>query len=377
MGDRATLRARIRFLQPMAREIGAAPGTDETGFACVPELRVGDRLYTTWHEAVEREIASLELPITEPIRSASLFSFPKSLTVEPIYDDEHRLFGSIRRRLDALSGQIEYRIEAIDVEVCKFTGRIANRTPVTLSEMRDPNALLLRTFASTHAILEAHGAEFLSMTDPPPRYANAAEACRNIGCWPVLVGDEQRGVRGTILASPIILSDYPAIAPESAGDLCDSAEIDEILTLRVMTMTDAEKREMRGVDEFARRILERTEGLQSSQLLKMHGTMRDVQFPGPDFFDAHTRLEHAEVRGVRLEPGNRVRIQPKNRADAIDLVLAGKIGVIEAIEQDAEGRLHFALVLEDDPGRDLGMLRQPGHRFFYAAEEVEPLLENA
>jgi len=110
--------------------------------------------------------------------------------------------------------------------------------------------------------------------------------------------------------------------------------------------------------------------------MKMHGTLRDVSFPGGDFFEESTqRLDHAELDGVSLQAGDRVRIHPKGRADAMDVMLAGKIGLIEAIEQDAEGKVHLALVMEEDPGRDLGMLRQPGHRFFYTLEEVEPMKE--
>ena len=86
-------------------------------------------------------------------------------------------------------------------------------------------------------------------------------------------------------------------------------------------------------------------------------------------------LESVQVADLSLKRGDRVRIRPKGRADVMDLVLEGKIAVIEAIEQDAEARVHFALVLDDDPGKDLGMRRQPGHRFFYTAEEVEPVRE--
>jgi len=246
---------------------------------------------------------------------------------------------------------------------------------MTGAEQDDSDAILLCTFASTHTILRTSGAEFISLTDPPPDYAPAATGCENIGTWPVLVGDEKAQERDTMLSSPIILPDYPQIAPESAGDLCDGLEIDEILTLRVMTMTDDEKNEMRNVDAYARRILERTESLREDDLLKMHGAMRDISFPEPDFFGEHTRLDHVSVSGVALQAGDRVRISPKNRADAMDMMLAGKIGLIEAIEQDAEENIHLAIVLEDDPGRDLGMMRQPGHRFFYALDEVEPMRE--
>jgi len=92
-----------------------------------------------------------------------------------------------------------------------------------------------------------------------------------------------------------------------------------------------------------------------------------------DFFNPATKPETVSIGGVLLRLGDLVRVRPKNRADAMDMALAGKIAIIESIEQDAENKMHLALVLEDDPGRDLGMLRQPGHRFFYGTDEVEPL----
>jgi hypothetical protein len=86
-----------------------------------------------------------------------------------------------------------------------------------------------------------------------------------------------------------------------------------------------------------------------------------------------TQLEHVIVSGVELKQGDRVRLKPRAGGDVFDLVLAGKIAVVEAIEQDYEGQAHLAVVVDDDPGRDLGLLRQPGHRFFFSPEEVEPI----
>ena len=86
-------------------------------------------------------------------------------------------------------------------------------------------------------------------------------------------------------------------------------------------------------------------------------------------------LDQILVNGVLVKCGDRVILRPKGRSDIFDLALAGKIAVIEAIEQDYEGQAHVAVVVEDDPGRDLGMMRQPGHRFFYSTDEVEPLLD--
>jgi hypothetical protein len=83
--------------------------------------------------------------------------------------------------------------------------------------------------------------------------------------------------------------------------------------------------------------------------------------------------EAVRLYGIELRPGDRVRLWPKRHADVLDVALAGKIAAIESIQQDYEGNIHLAVIVEDDPGRDLGLLRQPGHRFFYALDEVEPM----
>ena len=113
------------------------------------------------------------------------------------------------------------------------------------------------------------------MIDPPEPWREIAAGCRNVGTWPVLVGEP--GARDTMLSSPIILYDYPQIAPESPGDLFDATEIDEILTLRILTLTDDEKRAMADVDDRARALLERTESLAREQLMGLHGTIRGLR----------------------------------------------------------------------------------------------------
>jgi hypothetical protein len=276
----------------------------------------------------------------------------------------------------------------VDRAVSKIFVRLMNHTPLSGPAIDREQEVLMRTLASAHVIAQTHGGEFISLTDPPMEYAEAAASCHNIGCWPVLVGDEEKAERDTMLASPIILPDYPKIAAESQGTLFDGLEIDEILTLRIMTMTDEEKREMRNVDQHARALLERTESLSAEHLMKMHGTLRglhpvdeapqDLGSPfDTDIFGNSQRIEGAMVHNTYLRAGDLVRIQPKSRADIMDIALAGKTAVIEAVEQDAEGKVHFAVVLEDDPGRDLGMMRQPGHRFFYGQDEVVPIDQEA
>jgi hypothetical protein len=194
-----------------------------------------------------------------------------------------------------------------------------------------------------------------------------------------------------VLCSPIILYDYPEVAPESAGNFFDGTEMDEMLALRVLTLTETEKEEMRRSDPHARAILERTETLPDEQLARVHGAVRGLRrFTEHDLaeevveavdlidqpfdpFAEHKPIECVRVFGVDLRAGDRVRLWPQKKADILDMEMEGKLAVIEAIEQDLDNNVQFAVVLEEDPGRDLGMLRQTGHRFFFTPEEVEPL----
>lgn len=372
----------VRFLQPLARDVARLPepvkewnAAAEAKGEIVATLAVGDKIFQTWQEATERAVTLPPLPLNDARQVTHEFNFEESRAIEPIKQDDDMIAGYFVRRQPALNGAVEITSEMVEPDAVKIRVRILNQTPVPNELLENAEAVTLRTFASTHTILEAKGGECISLLDPPSQYADAAKACEQIGTWPVLVGDEKKPSRDQMLSSPIILYDYPQIAPESAGDLFDGAEIDEILTLRIQTMTDAEKIEMRQVDEQARKILERTENMTGGDLMKMHGVMRSLRPMNEDFFNPGTRLTTATVAGGSVKAGDRVRIRPKKRADVMDIALNGKIGIIEAVEEDVEGGVQLALVIEDDPGQDLGMLRQPGHRFFYSTDEVELLQE--
>jgi len=385
-GTTTALEVRVRFLHPMTRTIGllSAPAPelpaeiDPGRFSFVPELRIGDKLYQAWQEAVEREIrSSPQVLHSLANRALSMpFHFLSSQTFDPIRDRQSQVIGAIVRRQQSLQGTIHIAAHPLAGEVFKIRVTIENHTPVTAPDLDQPEEVLMRTLASTHTILQSDGGDFFSLVDPPQSQAEASATCSNIGTWPVLVGEKEKSGAATMLSSPIILYDYPEIASESPGEFFDATEIDEILALRVLTMTDQEKWEMSQLDEHAREILHRTEGLPEEDFWKMHGAIRGSKFSGEDFYNPNTRLESVTVLGTDLKVGHRVRIRPQGRADIMDLALEGKIAVIESIEQDAENRVHLALVLEEDPGKDLGMLRQPGHRFFYGSHEVEPLIGN-
>jgi hydrogenase maturation protease len=154
--------------------------------------------------------------------------------------------------------------------------RITNTTPWPQGETvgQGRSDAVRQTFVSTHTILRVQAGAFVSLLEPPPALQAAAEACANLKTWPVLVGDD--GERHTLLSSPIILYDYPRVSPESPGDLFDATEIDELLRLSIMTLTDEEKREMRESDARGREILERTESLSQDHLMQLHAAVRSV-----------------------------------------------------------------------------------------------------
>jgi hydrogenase maturation protease len=170
---------------------------------------------------------------------------------------------------------VELTAERLEEELFQVAVQVTNSTPVDHAEQLSRDEILPHSFAATHTILAAREGEFVSLLDPPDRFRQAAAGCRNAGTWPVLVGEP--GERGTMLSSPIILYDYPEVAAESPGDLFDATEIDEILTLRILTLTDEEKREMRESGDHARRILARTETLPEEQLMKLHGALRGLR----------------------------------------------------------------------------------------------------
>ncbi len=254
---------------------------------------------------------------------------------------ESRLFA-----FPPINGELRVGSVSISDRVFRLTVRIMN-----LSEGTGEDHSML----STHTLLGVEKGAFLSLLDPPEEYKIASNACRNVGTWPVLAGYE--GDRNFMFSSPIILYDYPQIAPESAGDLFDGTEIDEILTLRVLTLSEEEKKEVAAGDNRARNILERTESLPPEAIAKMHGVIRGLR----------------NASKLTFRQGDRVRLHPRKRSDIFDIALDGKIAIVECVEVDFENNLHLAVTVEDDPGRDLGTIRQIGHRFFFGADEVELL----
>ena len=231
--------------------------------------------------------------------------------------------------------------------IFEITVEVHNQSGSAGADWRDRDQALLAALASPQLVLSIAGGSFVSLIDPPEALRGLAARCRNEGTWPVLVGD--RAAASALLSSPIILQDFPQIAPESPGDFFDATEIDEILTLRILTLGDEEKQEMARAGQRARELLERTENLGQERRQALHGAFR---------------------AGTPLRPGAAVRLRPQGRADIFDLALAGKRATVASIEEDLEGRTYVVVTVDDDPGKDLGAY---GHRFFFRPDEVEPL----
>jgi len=234
----AMLDVRLRFLQLIRQRGGMTELTD-------PSL--------AWDEAVERTVEQSDLAIND-------------LLTSPLW---------LRVPLDQLQIELTIAARMLDERACKLRFEVENATPLASGAQAKREEALPLSFVSAHLLLGIHGAKFISLLDPPEEYRAAVAGCSNEGVFPVLAGEEPD--RGILFCSPIILYDYPKIAPESDGDFFDGTEMDEMLTLRVLTMTDAEKQEMLKVDPRARRILERTEALTGEAMLKTHGVIRDLR----------------------------------------------------------------------------------------------------
>lgn len=376
-GDAPTVRVKVRFLHVVERQVGRknADGTIEL----LDELQIGDERYLSWEEAVERAIESDDLQLAELAPQCISLEIEAGNETETLHDDASAEAGVLVRSWQALQGALKIRAEKLDEKLFRLTARLSN---TTAWDGENRVSALRGTFVSAHAILTVQNGAFVSMTDPPEELKAQAEACENIKTWPVLVGEEVD--QSTLLSSPIILSDYPQIAPESGGDFYDGAEIDQLLVLNMMALTDEEKSEIRATDPRARAILERSEAFGAEEIMGLHGALRDFQVlrnvPQDELFPVWQELEKpapdsVTVNGVELGKGSRVVLRPRKGGDIMDIALAGKVAVIEGIDQDDEERIHLSVVIEDDPGRELGSARVLGHRFFFRPEEVEPIAE--
>jgi len=269
-----------------------------------------------------------------------------------------------------ISGVVRLSIEPLGTvpPSVRLRIRVENLTAWVLPGAPRDEALRA-SLLGTHLVLSVRGGSFVSPLDPPDWAASAVAACRSVRTYPVLAG--KPGRRDVVLSAPVILPDHPALAPESPRDLFDATEIDEILTLRVLTLTDDEKREVRATDPRLATLLDSVERMAPEQMSRLHGATRHLRLVD----QAGPRPSPIEIRvgGVMIGPGSRVRLRPgPRRTDAQDMFLAGLTATVEAVMRDVEDQDCLAVTIDDDPAVELARWQR---RFLYfRPDEVEPLV---
>ncbi len=283
-GDAPRIDVRVRFLQLVAREVGrpissaAGAATQARQFEIVPELTVDGEVLQSWEEAIDREIVAPDLDLSRLVETSftARWQSAEQQSTEELRNAQGHVVGAVIRRHQPIGAVVTIQAVRLAKRLWKIEVDVENGTRLAADVPRAEAQL--SALASAHVLLAARSGQFVSLLEPPESLAAAAAGCQNRGLWPVLVGSG--GERDLLLASPIILYDYPQVAPESDGDYFDGTEMDEMLALRVMTLTDDEKRAMRSVDRRAREILERTEALSQSSLMHLHGTIRGLKEVG-------------------------------------------------------------------------------------------------
>jgi hypothetical protein len=364
-GTDPVLHIRLRFLQLQHRSGGDGP---------VPEF----------DEAVEHEVDWV-LPVSKFLDATHVV--PVSIlggteTTDGVTRERWPLQGEVRLSARVLEGP--YGVMQVSIEV------------VNTAQWADPEAerhLALRhSLIAAHTVLAVTDGEFISLLDPPEWAKPAAGACRNERTWPVMIGEA--GSRDVLLLSPIILYDYPTIAPESPGELFDGTEIDEILTLRTMTLTDEEKAEARATDEKARKLLDRVDSMPPEMLDKLHGAIRylgetpptkkepdpieTITTPGTPWWDPAAdasldpETDSVTIEGIEVAKGSQVLLRPgSRRADAQDMFLEGLTATVAAVLLDVDGNTHVAVTINDDPGAEISIAH--GRFRYFAPDELKPL----
>ncbi|OKI67351.1 hypothetical protein [Micromonospora sp. CB01531] len=383
--DTATVRVRLRFLH-LQRKV-TERRTADGGYRPVDRIEVGDRTELSFDEAVPREY-DVEASVGDLWRGHRLgLRVPGGEDVEPLVDDRGEPVGRVVRRRWPLSASVTVSATPAEAPfpLLRLGIRVENTDGSTPPDSARDDALRCCLLAA-HTLATVSRGRFLSLLDPPEWAAPAARECRNVHTFPVLAGDP--GTVDMVLSSPIILYDHPQIAPESPGDLHDATEIDEILSLRTLTLSDAERREARATDPRAAAILDRVEALPPEVLERLHGAVRALApvrrdgdagadperpwwEPGADAGIA-PETDSVLVAGTLLARGSRVRLRPRRRGtDAHDMFLNGRTARVEQVLLDVDGSRFLAVTVDDDPGAELhqwyGRLRH------FRPEEVEPL----
>jgi len=409
----------LRFLQVEARTVEVACGEvfeplDVLGpvdvskppdvFEPVDAFELEGTRYLTFDEAVERELL-VNVPCHRPAgvrRATTPLVVEGGRDVELLRDADGFVRARIVRERWPLHGTLEVTVEPLadcnDARIARLRVRVVNHSEVVPGER---SAALRTSLVSTHTLLAIGGGAFLSVLDPPAYASESNAALENRQTFPVLVGDGPADPQRSplVLSSPIILYDFPALGAQTEADAFDATEIDELLTLSVLSLSDRERAEARATDPRARAIVERAERFGPEAIARLHagalhrGALHASDQPpagdrrladpfadgGPgiaSFGDPLSAIDLPAidcvfVAGTKVARGSRVRLHPKGRADIWDSMLDGKIATVRAIHQDFEERMYVAVTVDDDPASELHDWY--GRAFFFSPEEVEPV----
>lgn len=371
----------VRFLQMQERLVQARR---PDGYADVPELTVDGRRLIPFTEAVPHELTFTLVPGARQQR----------LTVVPAGEETEAVgagAGRIVRRREPVTLALEVSSEPVTATLTRLRLRLENTDAGPPPDL-PRSAVLSRSLLAAHLLLVTGTGRFLSLADPPPDAADAARACRNIHTFPVITGRDDR----IVLSSPIILYDHPQIAPESPGNLHDATEIDEILSLRTLTLSDAEKAEVRATDARAAEILDRVETMPPELFERLHGAARSLRTPplarpavpepdgAPDqpmpawwTEDAAApdpETDSVVVAGTTIGRGALVRLRPHPGGDPHDMFVSGRTARVARVLRDHDDNRLVAVTLLDDPGADLD--HWYGRHRHFSPDELEPVGDN-
>lgn len=366
----------VRFLQLQRRRAERATGGGD--FEPVDELSTATGSWLTWDEAVECEVTFGPLAFGDQ---------PWSLPVTALGATDLEMLdgGRLVRERHEIRGLLTVTSQP-DGDLQRVSVRVTN-TGAPVSAQDDKDSVVARSLIGTHLIAEVVGGRFVSLLEPPQSASDAASRCAQHRCFPVLAGPP--GTDDMLLISPIILYDHPEVAEQSDTALYDCTEIDEILTLRVMTMTDDEKAQARATDPRAARIIDECDAMSPEAMARLHGVLRDPhglevsaglvpEIPdGMDWWDpmadnaVRPEIDAVLVNGVRVARGSKVRLRPRRNADAQDIFVAGKTARVTSVHEDVEGNKHVAVVVDEDPAADLHDWY--GRYLYFSPDEVEPL----
>ncbi len=284
---------------------------------------------------------------------------------------------------DEIVGELEVRV--VDDEGAGSCVALAltvrNRTAPSTPPATRP-AALWSSMVGTHVLLAVNGGEFLSTIDPPPELTIEAGRGVSDGLFPVLAGND--GGSDVMLCVPMILADHPEVAPESQTAMFDATEIDEILALRIVTLTDNEKAEARTTDPRAAAMIDRCEQMDPDAWHRLHGTLRPVEPPAqkssaspapwwdPSVDAAFDPFRSTVSIGANvIGPGSSVRLRPARTADAGDMFLENLIATVRGVFTDVDGGRMLGVTIDDDPGADF--FAENGRYYFFGVDEVEVL----